>query len=894
MVEGVGDNLEQNLTAIKPATSESAWTEKTFLYQRSNLTRLQLLYWMGQNLRPDSPLFSNILIFNINTEVDHERFQRAFQATLDHSDALRTVIEEVDGIPQRKVCSEFPYIMDYLDFSQEAEPEASYQAWLQARCRLPLKISECLFDSVLVKRSENNFVWYFNQHHIVTDASSAFLVFERLAKFYELSMEGKPLLLPDLPQFEQYVNYEKSYCNSAQYVKAGAYWQKKLTPGPEAMKYFGKPAAKKTTSVDMVSYDLGPELSRAIRSLANQDDLFTVSEDLSLYNIFVSLFFVQLHRISSNTRLGLVTPVHNRFSVDARNTVGLVMELCPYQIEITEGDNFMSVFDKVKRETRETMTYYQYGSGLTFRNETFDVMFNTHPMPVFNMNGTQVLVERVHPGHGSESLALHVLDNKSTDSFLLNFYFHKELFDEEQSQQTVDSYAGLLEKFLEDRTSSLDDLLPLAWKAEPYLEINQIIAGPSEATRSGSGVPQDLLEYKLIQIWEDILDVKPVGIQDNFFDLGGNSWLAVRLIVQIEALTGQYLPLTTLLQMATVRDLARGIRQEMGESLWSTLITIQPGDNKQPLFCVPGAGGNGLTIARIARHLGEAQPVYMFQVPLHDEGERNQFSTIEEMAAKYVEALLVHQSQGPYLLAGYSAGGLVAFEVAQQLKRMGQQVDLLAIIDVPAQSPNYRYVQQFTQWFSGILNDDQEKELERYMHMRDTIWRFNYFLRVGYREWLGRYYFRLKNQVMRIPRFIRLDREQKASKLRGKLSRNGQKAVQPITISNQHSKEVDEGDQAWQSEDRYMQRYFETNNIAVKLYMPQSYSGRITLFRSSEGYEYTEQRSPDALLGWGKIARNRVDVYEIPGNHMSIVREPSVKLLGEILKNCIEKAAGND
>lgn len=877
------------MTDINHTTNQIKLTQINDLYNRSNLTRLQLLYWVGQNLRPDSPLFNTVLVFKILANVDKEHFQKAFQATLEHSDALRTVIDEVDGIPQRNVKLDFDYNLDFIDFSNDPKPESAYQAWLQVRCQHPLDLRACLFDSALVKISNENFVWFFNQHHLITDASSTFLVFERLAEFYELAIAGKSLSIPNLPQFDEYIEYEKSYRNSSQYKKAETYWRNKLSPGPDPMKYFGRSPVKKTTRVEKVSYDLGQERSQKIRAVANQKDIFTVSEDLSLYNLFVSIFFIQLHQLSGNHRLGLVTPVHNRFSVNSKNTVGLVMELCPYQIEISDDDTFISIFNKVKRESRETLTYYQYGSGLTFKNNTFDVMFNAHPMPVFYLNGSRVLVERIHPGHGSESLALHVLDNESSESFLLNFYFHNDVFDEKRREQTIQLYVHLLDKFLEENTISLRDIRLVDLEIHNGVDIVPEIIKPTKTSQAGPGIPKDLLEYKLIQIWEEILDVKPIGVQDNFFDLGGNSWMAAQLIVKIEQLTGQYLPLTTLLQMGTVSKLAHGIRQEMGKTLWSTMITIQPGDNKRPLFCVPGAGGNGLAISRIARHLGESQPVYMFQVPLHEEDDKASLSRIEDMAANYVEALLAYKPDGPYLLAGYSAGGLVAFEVAQQLLRKGYKVDLLAIIDVPAQSSNFKYLRIFTRGLNRIIKNGQDKEINQYVHLRDFLFRLNYFLHLGYRELLDSYYDRIKHLIGRIFRFIQLDFKQQVDVISSKVRRNIKQESHINTHSDHQSKSVEEGDLAWQSQDRYMNRYFETNSIAVKLYIPKPYPGRIILFRSSEGYSYPEQRSPYRLLGWGRIARDGVEMYEIPGDHMQIVREPSVKLLGELLKKCIEK-----
>ena len=87
-----------------------------------------------------------------------------------------------------------------------------------------------------------------------------------------------------------------------------------------------------------------------------------------------------------------------------------------------------------------------------------------------------------------------------------------------------------------------------------------------------------------------------------------------------------------------------------------------------------------------------------------------------------------------------------------------------------------------------------------------------------------------------------------------------------------------------------MRRYFDVNSVAVKCYYPNAYDGRITLFRSSEGYQYSEQRSPDVLLGWGKIATGGVEQYSIPGTHMQIMREPSVGILGEKLTACLKRA----
>lgn len=858
------------------------------IYGRSNLTRLQLLYWMGHKLRPGTPLFNAILTFTISGEVNREHFEKAFLALLEHCDALQTVIEEIDGVPHWKLVSDYSIkALEYVDLS--SDPELALQAWLKKRSIIPLNLEVCLFDSALIKIGPDQFVWYLNQDHLITDASSAFLIFDRLAKLYELSLKGAALSLPGLPTFEKYIDYECKYRSSSQALKSRAYWKQKLTPGPEPVSFWGKTPVKKSSEVQRVTYNLDFERSQELRAIARRDDIFIISEDFSLYNIFGTILFILLHRISGNHRLGLVTPVHNRFTELFKNTVGLLLELSPFQVEISEDESYISLITMVKREARETLTHYQYGSGLSLQQNSFDVMFNMYQTPALEIDRMPVQVKRIHPGHGTESLALHVNDHRSSGTFELNFDFHCDVFDEAQREKTILEFVQITDAFLENETDGIVKIISQEIEKPHQLSGDSKLKHSFGNGQADSRVPQDILEQQLIEIWEEVLGIRPIGVDDNFFDLGGNSWLAVRLFVKVEELTDQYLPLTTLLNTATISELASVIRREMGEKLWSTLITIQPGNGKNPLYMVPGAGGNGLTVARIAKHLGQDRPVHMFQIPLGDEDETAPITSIQDMAAHYVEALLKVQSEGPYLLGGYSAGGLVAFEVAQQLREQGQRVDFLAIIDVAAQGTGYRYVRHITRGLSTLFRIKPDKELKMYLYLRDSLFRLNYFLRVGYGDTAQRYGSAVRRQVGRPKRFLELERQEKKNRLLRKIRAVNEETYKENLDNHTHYNKVEEGDFAWSSEDRYMRRYFEINNIAVKCYVPKLYPGRITLFRSTDGYQYPEQRSPDAQLGWRRFAADGLEVYEIPGTHLQMVREPNVKVLGDKLRACLDR-----
>ncbi|HEY7415633.1 MAG TPA: amino acid adenylation domain-containing protein, partial [Ktedonobacteraceae bacterium] len=185
--------------------------------------------------------------------------------------------------------------------------------------------------------------------------------------------------------------------------------------------------------------------------------------------------------------------------------------------------------------------------------------------------------------------------------------------------------------------------------------------------------PRDILELQLVQIWENILQIHPISVTDNFFALGGHSFLAVGLMSQIQKRFNYKLPLSILFQKGNIESLANVLRKQNIAQMRSPVVAIQPRGSKLPFFCVHPAGGDILIYYNLAHHLGSDRPFYGLQDPgIYEEAV--QYSSIEELAAFYIEALLTVQPEGSYMLGGYSFGGNVAFEMAQQLQKQGREV----------------------------------------------------------------------------------------------------------------------------------------------------------------------------------------------------------------------------
>ncbi|MFC4530457.1 non-ribosomal peptide synthetase [Sphaerisporangium dianthi] len=200
--------------------------------------------------------------------------------------------------------------------------------------------------------------------------------------------------------------------------------------------------------------------------------------------------------------------------------------------------------------------------------------------------------------------------------------------------------------------------------------------------------PRDEDEARLLAIWQDTLRTRPLGVTDDFFEAGGNSLLAVRLIAQIRKRTGHNLPLASLFTDGTIEAMARLLRADAGagrdrrDGAAGDPITvpIQPLGARRPFFCVHAGGGTALGYRDLSRHLGADQPFHAMQ-SLGLDGVQEPLPTLAEMARRYVERMRRIQPEGPYLIGGWCLGGIIAYEMTRVLRAQGQRTGLLVLID---------------------------------------------------------------------------------------------------------------------------------------------------------------------------------------------------------------------
>ena len=351
---------------------------------------------------------------------------------------------------------------------------------------------------------------------------------------------------------------------------------------------------------------------------------------------------------------------------------------------------------------------------------------------------------------------------------------------------------------------------------------------------------EDETTKQLARIWRELLGVSSVGLDDNYFDLGGDSPLAVQLFAQIERVFKVKLPLATLFEAPTISDLARLLRQKGPISDWSPLVAIQPTGSRPPFFCVHGAGGTVLMYRELSLHLGPDQPFYGVQAQGVD-GKHPPLTQVEDMAALYVREIRRAQPRGPYFVGGYCLGGTIAYEMAQQLQAQGEQVALLAMFDT-------------MNWY-----------------------------KVPPPSFFAKRYYEAQRLLFHAANFLRLDSAGKAKFFWEKVKIFSSRV--PVWRGKLLGKFVKDASIA-KSKSLMLGQLWALNDHAAFNYTPRPYPGSITDFRPVKQYRMCDK--PE--LKWDRLAQGGQRIVTLPVYPAGMLVEPFVKHLAEALKKCMDGA----
>jgi len=359
--------------------------------------------------------------------------------------------------------------------------------------------------------------------------------------------------------------------------------------------------------------------------------------------------------------------------------------------------------------------------------------------------------------------------------------------------------------------------------------------------------PKTTLHLQLAEIWEELFDVRPIGISDGFFDLGGNSLMTVRLLDRIKHVLGKRISVGALFEEPTIEHLTHVLLEREENAAAPTVVHIQAGEGHPPLFFFHGdLGSGGLYCVKLAALLGHSQPFYAMGP--HGPDGRDIPDTIEEMAQSYLPILRQIQSHGPYLLGGFCLGALVAFELARQLQAEGQKVETLFLVNPSYASPRPRMGRELVQHVGDLLRVHRPSQRRLFSHLR----RFNEHIEAWSKS-------HAKGDLLR----------QAVVELRSRMSARGtsraQRSFQPEErLSGARPEHVEK--YAW----------------AIAGYSRKRYSGRVELFWSRDDISLP---GDNRALGWDRVVDDIV-VHTTPGTHLSAITR-HIDVLAEEMSMCL-------
>ncbi len=272
---------------------------------------------------------------------------------------------------------------------------------------------------------------------------------------------------------------------------------------------------------------------------------------------------------------------------------------------------------------------------------------------------------------------------------------------------------------------------------------------PREAQHAES---PNMLAVQLVNVWEHVFNIRPIDVRASFFDMGGTSLIAIQMLQLVEERIGRKLPLATLFQAQSIEQLASRLCEEDWSPPWSTVVPIEPGGGRPPLFCVQAVVGNLMTYHRMSQYLGPDQPVYGVQ-PYQLNGKEVGFTSVEQMATHCLEEIRTVQPHGPYYLAGYCTGGTVAIEMAQQLHAVGEPVALVALFDTfaPRQASRIARIQRFLRNSSRYIREWlQLRPVDRVPYVK----RKRRILGLVTRTWLTYTYYKTMRSNQTVPETV--------------------------------------------------------------------------------------------------------------------------------------------
>jgi len=810
-------------------------------------------------------------LWQLSGHLDVEAFANAWQRIVDRHAALRTCfVWENQPEPLQVVLREAQLTLETEDWrgALPEQQQAQLDAYIQTiRARGFTLARPPLMQVALLRTAETTYQFVWTTHHIVMDGWCLPLLVKEVLNYYETLHKGWEVVLEPSRPYGEYLAWLKRQ----DLQRAEEFWRAILcgmtAPTPLGIEIAPPSGSDATLGYTEQTTRVPTTTTKAIQDLALQ-------HRVTLSSVVQGVWGMLLGRYSRQQEILFGATVSGRPAdlPGVETMIGFFINTVPIRFNLLPNLSFWEWLQSLQPRQFEQQAYEYCSTGQIHQwseipgtlalYESILVVEN-YPVDLAELSASRcsIVLQSFHAIGAHTKYPLTILATPGAE-LEIKLIANRQRFDPTDVQRMLTHFVTMFQEIVTATDLSLNRLMHTI----PFDQIPKVVTPPRFAARqpaherdAGEGqtlvLPRTPTEIRLAAIWADVLKLPQIGIYDNFFELGGHSLVALNLMAQIQQQFGKRLPLTTLFQAPTIAQFAQLLEQQSPIATFTPLVKIQQHGEKLPFFCVHSMDGGVFYYEELARQIGMQQPFYGLQASGLEPGTPV-LPRFEEMAAQYVDAIRTVAPHGPYLIGGYSYGGLIAYELVQQLRAAGEQVNLLVLIDNTT-GDVYRPTPATYQGSFG----PEEYPWILFMDMLNRFFNVNLF------------------SLYCTIRGIQFD--QIATDLH-ELSHEAK--IRAIWESIQHT-----GIIAPYADVGYLERVIHIMNVtmhAAQSYNVQPYHGRVVLFRSLNDMVL---KMDDPTFGWGPYISPPIELCDIPGDHFSIMKKPFISILAQKLAVYLEQ-----
>ncbi|MGA7829949.1 MAG: condensation domain-containing protein [Terracidiphilus sp.] len=824
-------------------------------------TPCQIRFWLLHSIHPDNYALNMPIAWTCKGNFNPDVVVAALANLVQRHESLRTTFDVVDGKIAQVIHPSIEISLPVEDLHhlppEEREQKAKEIIHRQARITMDMKEGPLLFARA-IRMDADEHILLLTIHHSVCDGWSNGVLIRDFAAIYDGLIREVSTGLPDLPiQFGDYAVWLDEWRKGKELTEYLKYWRETLggnfKPLPIRHDFAGD-GDQQHGAIETLLLPAG--LAQAARD-------FCAAQGITLYMLLLTVYSVMLHQLTGERDILIGTPCANRRQ-EMEHLIGPFSNPQVIRVRMEKENNLGAVLEYVRKWTLGAMMHQILPFEDLNEDEFFSRAENQISLQVYfiyqkafmQVQHTPSLVivplRSVSPGTTFD-LLLSIVER--AEGPRLQLEYNPGLFSALSIQQILQRYIHVLEAILSNLESPVCETTEWTGGEQQLLPPSSSAAdsGAAEPARNlpdslrrnldngtltsdklrGDCAPPDSLELQIAEIWKIAMGLKCLGGRESFFDLGGRSLAAMRIVSRINRTYSLDFGLATLFSAPTVERMAELVRKRLSANVSSSIVAMQPRGSSEPLFIIHGAGGNIIRFYQLAMLVGTDHPVYGIQAQSLLAG-KPALLRIEDQAAFYLDEIRKIQPKGPYYFLGYSFGGMVALEIAHQLQELGEQVALLGMLDS----------RQLNCIAMAQKDDDVLARIDR-----------------------------------RIARFLgnvrSLSVKEMGAYLCDKLLTRTLRRIYGIAVAF-----------GFRSVPSYMKSTNDISWIAAMNYRQRIWSGKITLFRTSV---QPDPRLP-MDLGWTSYARGGVEVYELPGDHDLIFREPNIQVMADQLRVCLQRS----